>query len=239
MQRIARAVLFSTSLLSAAGCAVVEPAPGPESLTKQDGSNVATGPTVDEGLPDGEPADPVGVDLGGADAAGTFPSLTVCDLRKLKINEVQTAGPNGATDEFVELFNPCSGAVSLSGGKIVYRAATSGGDTFTFATFAGETIPARGYFVVANGNFTGTSNIKPFEGGGGMAVAAGGVALKDATDVVVDSMGWGTATNAFVEGSPCGAPTSGQSAARSSDGFDYDVNATDWKLSTPTPGAAN
>ncbi len=212
------------------GCATVEPAP--RAGTDADlALFTAPGPGLDDAAADLLPSD-------GAHGDGPGAALNLCDLHKLKINEVQTAGAAGATDEFVELYNPCSGSVALAGGRLVYRSATTGSDTSTFATFAGVSIPGHGYFVVANGAFSGTSNIKPFDAGG-MAVPAGAVALKDSLDAIVDSVGWGTAVNAFVEGHACGMPGTGESAARSSDGLDHDDNATDFKVGTPSPGAAN
>jgi hypothetical protein len=184
---------------------------------------------------------PVGGDDGSTDASVDMSSnnINLCDMHKVKINELSTGGTGGATDEYVELYNPCSADVSLLGAKLVYRAATSGGDNFTFATFASQNIPAKGYFVVANGNFTGTADIKPFQGGGGMAVAGGGVALRDGQDAVIDSVGWGTAVNAYVEGTVAPAPPTSQSIARTPNGTDSNNNASDFQLATLTPGAAN
>jgi len=178
-------------------------------------------------------------DLASTDTSDSGGGLSVCDLHKLRINELQTAGTSAATDEFIELFNPCAAAVSLAGGKLVYRAYASGGDNFVFYTFGNLNVPAHGYFVVANGGFPGTADLKPFQTGGGMAAAGGGVALKDQADNVVDSVGWGTAVNAFVEGSVPAAPAGGQALARASDGVDSDDNLADFVLVAPTPGAAN
>lgn len=192
-----------------------------------DGAHVAQGPGADTDA----------ATFDAADAAGN--TLNLCDVHKLKINELSTGGTNGSTDEFIELYNPCSATVSLLGATLVYRASTSGGDNFTFATFPSMSVPSHGYFVVANGNFTGTADMKPFQGGGGMAVAGGGIALRDAQDAVVDSIGWGTAVNAFVEGTVAPAPSTTQTLARTPNGTDTNNNLADFALATPTPGAAN
>ena len=176
---------------------------------------------------------------GGTASDASSSTLNVCDVHKVKINELSTGGSNGATDEFIEIYNPCSGSVSLLGSKLVYRASTSGGDNFTFATFASVSVPAHGYFVVANGNFAGTGDIKPFQGGGGMAVAGGGIALRDAQDAVVDSVAWGTAVNAYVENHVAPAPSTTQTLARTPNGTDTNDNAADFALATATPGAGN
>ena len=54
-------------------------------------------------------------------------------------------------------------------------------------------------------------------------------------------MGWGTATNTFVQGEPAPAPQAGQSIARIPDGHDTGDNSADFKLKSAatTPGAAN
>ena len=78
----------------------------------------------------------------------------------------------------------------------------------------------------------------------GLASAAGGVALRDASGGVIDSVGWGTATNAFVETATAAAPpiaaAPGTSGARSPDGHDTNDNSADFAVDdTPSPGAAN
>jgi len=76
------------------------------------------------------------------------------------------------------------------------------------------------------------------------AATAGGLGLRDASGTLVDSVGYGTATNAFVEGSAAPAPPAaaapGKSAGRKPDGHDTDDNAADFSvLTSPTPGASN
>ena len=78
----------------------------------------------------------------------------------------------------------------------------------------------------------------------GLAAAGGGVALRDGDGSVVDSVGWGTATNAFVEGTPTAAPATtaapGTSAARLPNGHDTNDNSADFGAATPpTPKASN
>jgi hypothetical protein len=73
-----------------------------------------------------------------------------------------------------------------------------------------------------------------------MAAAGGGVALLDGSGNTVDSVGYGTAANAYVEGSAAPAPPSGQSIARQPNGHDGNNNASDFSVAaTPSPGAAN
>jgi hypothetical protein len=69
------------------------------------------------------------------------------------------------------------------------------------------------------------------------------VAIKDADGNIVDSVGWGDATNAFVEGTtapaPPVAPAPGKSDARHPNGHDTNVNSTDFTIGDPTAGASN
>jgi hypothetical protein len=61
---------------------------------------------------------------------------------------------------------------------------------------------------------------------------------------VVDAVGWGTATNALVEGTPAAAPPStaapGSSIQRLPDGHDTNVNSADFAVTaTASPKAHN
>jgi hypothetical protein len=73
-----------------------------------------------------------------------------------------------------------------------------------------------------------------------LATAGGGVALRDPSGNIVDRVGYGTATNTFVEGTTAAAPGSGHSVGRRPDGMDTAHNSSDFvSITTPTPGAAN
>jgi predicted extracellular nuclease len=231
------AILCGSALLPASvlapsfGCASVEPLAIADRGEEDLAGSITKGPAPDDlGAPPDAAQAPS--DLGGS-------ALTVCDLNKLRINELSTGGAGGATDEFVELYNPCSAAVSLASAKLIYRAATSASDTYTLVTFAAQTVPSHGWFLVANSGYAGTADVKPFTGGSGLAVAGGGVALESSAGGIIDSVGWGTATNIFVEGTVAPAPTSTQTLGRKSDGVDSNDNAADFELGTATPSATN
>ena len=76
---------------------------------------------------------------------------------------------------------------------------------------------------------------------GGFASTGGAVALRVAGGATVDAVGWGDATNAFVEGTPAPAPAARSSLERrpggaSGNGADTNDNALDWIVQpTPTP----
>jgi hypothetical protein len=77
-----------------------------------------------------------------------------------------------------------------------------------------------------------------------IAATGGGVALRDSAGAIVDSIGYGDAVNAFVEGHAASAPPAttapGSSAVRLPDGHDTNDNAADFSVSaSPTPGSSN
>jgi hypothetical protein len=156
----------------------------------------------------------------------------------VKINEIQTGGTS-ALEEFVELYNTCPDRpFDLSGYSLVYRAA-AGTSEFIRVAFTGATIPAnKPYYVCANTAFTGQADVRYTDG---LAADGGGLALRGSDGHTLDSVGWGTATNAFVEGAPATAPQPSQSITRVPDGHDTDDNSADFivRASTTTPGGPN
>jgi hypothetical protein len=76
----------------------------------------------------------------------------VCDI---VLSEVAAAGPNGAGDEFVELYNASPAAVPIGGWKLQYRAATGTTYMSLVTVPVGKAIPAHGYFLIASGSATG------------------------------------------------------------------------------------
>ncbi len=185
----------------------------------------------------GPPADLVSVN----DLAAPAADMTgVCGVNQIVINEVQMAGNGGASDEWVELFNPCSSAASLTGWKIVYRAASNSTTDTVLANLSG-TLAANSYLLAANSGYAGgNADITPLSGSG-MSSTAGGVGLRDSSNNLIDSVAWGTGTtNGFQESSSVSAPPSASSIARSPNGRDTNMNSVDFVvLSPPTPRAAN
>jgi hypothetical protein len=143
----------------------------------------------------------------------------------------------------VELTNTASVAADIGGWKVVYRSASGTSET-TLATIpAGTTLAPGGFYLLGGGSYGGASTPdQTFSAG--LAATGGGIAVRDSSGALVDSVGWGTATNAFVESSPASAPPAtespGASIARIPDGRDTNANAADFAVtSTATPRAAN
>ena len=168
-------------------------------------------------LPDGGPAD--------ADPD--------CGVR---INEVQTAGAGGASDEFIELYNTCDTALDLDGNELVYRSA-AGITDLHFLHFGHSMIPAHGFLVCGQSAFTGKADLVYKSQ---MSSDGGGLAIRDGNGAVIDSMGYGTAMNAFVMQMPAAAPPAGRSVERLPDGHRSGRSAHDFQIGAlPTPGQPN
>ena len=168
--------------------------------------------------------------------AGSGGSASIC------INEFSVGVEGALGDEFVEIVNVGTAAADLSGWKLVYRSGAGTSDVSLGTLADGTTLAAGGFFLFGGSGYSGAHPAdKSFSAG--LASTAGGVAIKDADGNIVDSVGWGDATNAFVEGTAAAAPTiapaPGKSDARHPNGHDTDANSADFAIGDPTPGASN
>ena len=161
----------------------------------------------------------------------------------IRVNEFMTGSTGAASNEFVELVNVGAAAADVGGFKVAYRSAAGTSDT-TLATIPdGTTIPAGGFYLLGGSGYLG-SQTPDQTFSASLAATGGGLAVRDATGAILDSVGYGEATNAFVEGHPAAAPPAtaapGSSADRIPDGHDTNDNAADFSVSaTPSPKAAN
>jgi hypothetical protein len=76
----------------------------------------------------------------------------VCDV---VISELAAAGPNGAGDEFVELYNGGPTVIALGGWKLQYRSSAGASYSAIDTIPAGDTIAPHGYYLLASGTATG------------------------------------------------------------------------------------
>ncbi|MDQ3179126.1 MAG: lamin tail domain-containing protein, partial [Acidobacteriota bacterium] len=163
------------------------------------------------------------------------------------ISQFQVTGDtpgNPSNDEFIELHNISSNGVDLNGYRLVYRSATGTNDVAFVAWSTGTMIPAGGYYLIAATSYNGatTPNItyNPTTCMCSMSASGGGLAIRNGalnTGVIIDSVGYGTATNAFIETAPAtAAPTTGDnSKARLTNGCqDTDNNSNDFATLTPS-----
>ena len=157
----------------------------------------------------------------------------------LVVSEVQTGGAS-ASDEFVEIANQGSAPADLLGLEVVY--ATSSGSTVTRkATWAVSVTLGPGQrFLLGNGSGV-FGSVADATYSGGFAATGGAVALRVVGGSAIDAVGWGDATNAFVEGTTAPAPPAGSSLERLPGGAagnatDTNANAQDWFVQgAPSP----
>ncbi|MDR2997489.1 MAG: ExeM/NucH family extracellular endonuclease, partial [Microbacterium sp.] len=169
------------------------------------------------------------------------------------INEAYLSGGSAGAafvNKFVELYNPTSAPVSLSGMSLQYRSATGTGAANGVVPLTGA-IPAKGYYLVqggsngANGSALptpdATGSLNPSGTTGTLALVKGTTAVSLPTGSVVggdvvDLLGYGT-SNTF-ETAVAKAPT-GNTDVKSlnrTGGADTDDNSKDFSLSaTITP----
>jgi hypothetical protein len=191
-------------------------------LLLDSGRDVNVLPTGDSSPVDGA----TGNDSGGTGCTGA-----------IVINELKTGGATDLTDEFVELYNPNSCAVPLSGWALKYEAASGAAGGAGYVFVAGDSIPAQGYFLLGSSTFSGKTDATLING----LAAAGQVGLIDDKKAIIDGVAYGTVTGGtYGEKQSAAAPAAGKSIGRSPNGKDTDSNSADFKvLTSPSPGAAN
>ncbi|WP_106212785.1 ExeM/NucH family extracellular endonuclease [Glaciihabitans tibetensis] len=167
------------------------------------------------------------------------------------INEAYlNGGSAGATylNKFVELYNPTTAAIDLSGMSLQYRPATRTDDPSGVVALTG-TIPAGGYYLIKGSSNAANGATLPTEdatfgpsfaaGGGTIFLAAQTTALTApatgslvGNPAIVDLLGYGT-SNTF-EGTAATAASVTSSLNRAA-AVDTDVNSADFTTMAPTP----
>ena len=203
----------------------------------------------------GDAAVPDASDAGDAsDASDATPCTPV-----LEVNEVQTDGPLGPSDEFVELRNgaPCGG--SLDGWSLLYSSASGSSPNVLWTGQAGDSVGAldAGGYVLLGGYIFQTPDGGVVTGristdvNGSLSENGGGVGLFSPNNTLIDGVAYATITtptHPFIRpatapdggpSTPAPNPPTGKSIARTPDGFNTNTNATDFQIATPTPGRSN
>jgi hypothetical protein len=154
----------------------------------------------------------------------------------LVISEFRTRGPNGATDEFVELFNKSAVPITLTGYRLMVSDSSGGTKPLAQITQTVVLQPRQFYLLVNSLGYSGATSLNnsyveniPDDGG---------IALLTPGNAIVDQVGM-SATSAYLEGAPL-APTltnvnqsyernnGGCAATKDTDDndFDFRFNAT-------------
>ena len=148
-----------------------------------------------------------------------------------------TGSTGAASNEFVELFNAGSSAADVGGFKVAYRSSAGTSDITLVTIPAGTSIPAGGFYLLGGSGYLG-SHAADQSFSASLASTGGGIAVRDATGGILDSVGYGDTTNAFVEAHPTTAPPTtaapGSSSGRIPDGHDTNDNAADFSVERDT-----
>jgi uncharacterized protein len=159
------------------------------------------------------------------------------------ISEFRVRGPNGGSDEFVELYNLSGSPVDISGWKL--QGSNNAGTVSTRATVpSGKIIGSGCHYLFTNSSTSGG----PYSGAvpGDQTYATGitddgGIAIIKLDSTIVDQVGLSTGS-AYKEGTPLPS-LGGTNASRgyerkpgdgSGSGTDTDNNATDFQVLTPS-----
>ena len=188
-----------------------------------------------------------------------FASFSAFAQTRLVISQMYGGGGNtGApfTYDFLELYNPTSAAISLSGLSIQYAAATSAswnsvalpadtvqpGHYYLIQAAAGTTVTGAplsavaDFVITANGS---TGNQLNFSATAGkVVIARGTTALSTAcpdASLYVDLIGFGTTANCFEGAGPAAAPSNTTADIRTNVNVDSINNLADFTTGAPTP----
>ena len=159
----------------------------------------------------------------------------------LLISEVVTGGAS-ASDEFIELTNAGSSTLDLSGFEVAY-ASSAGASATRRAGWSVPTPlgPGRHVLVANSAGIYAPGADATYTAG--ISATGGAVVVRPAGGDPIDAVGWGDATNSFVEGAAVDAPPAGSSIERRPGGSagnvtDTNNNAADW-LVNPSPNPEN
>ena len=149
------------------------------------------------------------------------------------VAEVVTGG-GSASDEYVEITNASGASVDLGGLELAY--VTASGSTVTRkATWTSpRPLDPGAHLLVANaaGSYAPLADATY---SGGLAATGGALVVRPVGGTAMDAVGWGDASNEFVEGLAAAAPPAGSSIERrpggtAGNGVDTNDNAADWAV---------
>jgi DNA/RNA endonuclease YhcR with UshA esterase domain len=129
----------------------------------------------------------------------------------LLVGEVVTGGPTGS-DEYVELYNAGDAPAALDGLELVYATATGKTVTRKHDWSQGQ-VAAGSRVLLANVDGAHAADADHVYSGG-LSATGGSLVLRHVGGPVIDSLSWGDADSAFVEGTPGVAPQPGSSLER-------------------------
>ena len=149
----------------------------------------------------------------------------------LLLAEVVTGG-GSASDEFVEIVNVGGVPVDLNGIELAYASAAGTSATRKILWSVSRVLDPGRRLLAANASGVFAS-VADATWSSGIAATGGALVLRTTGGTVIDAVGWGDATNAWVEGGAAVAPPASSSIERRPGGdlgnaTDSNDNATDW-----------
>jgi hypothetical protein len=216
---------------------------------------------------DGAQSNPVSVSIGGVAPTPTptpaptpSPSPTPTPLpspessSQIVISQIFGGGGNSGApfrNDFIEIFNRSTSAVTLTGWSVQYASATASTWSVTPLT-AVTLLPGQYYLIQESSGGTNGTNLPTPDATGTIAMAAGSgkVALvRNSTPLagscpndpnIVDLAGYGSTANCFRGSAPAGAASNTNALLRLANGCqDLRNNATDFALGPPNPRNTN
>ena len=181
----------------------------------------------------GVSSDAQNTEVSGAEANFASPHLV--------ISQFQVGSAASFNDEFIELHNTSSSSVDLNGYRVVYRSSSGTNDVAFVEWNTSTIIPAGGYYLITSTNYDGAvpGNISynPTTCSCSMSGTSGGLAIRFGalnSGVVIDSVGYGSASNIFVETTPAATAPNDAGNARKTNGCqDTDNNLNDFQILNP------
>ena len=174
--------------------------------------------------------------------ANLFPDSLKLASAALVINEIDYDTPGGSdTAEFIEILNPGSNAVDLSGYRIELVDGARGSPYESYTP--GGQLGAGKYLVIGDSAVLsplGADVVQETLTSGGLQQGPDAVRIvKIADDTVVDAVQYEGTADGSGEGASAPSDTASKSIGRCPNGGDTNDNAADFAVMTPTPGAAN
>lgn len=129
------------------------------------------------------------------------PSPTISNANHLVISEIQLTGGSGFSgNDFIEIYNPTSQAVDISGWGL--RKSNSSGTESSIIQFdSGSTIPARGFFLWMSTSYLNPP-VTPDATTGNFISDNNSIVLRNNSGANVDAVTWESNPNSFGEGTP-------------------------------------
>lgn len=162
---------------------------------------------------------------------------------EILITEIQIAAAKSSNHDFIELFNPTTNIIDISGFQLKKKTAT--GKEYSIRILPEESILlSKSYFLWTNSSYASSTQIPANSTSTQTLAKNNSIALLDKNKSIIDAVAWGTSTNPFVETVPFPEnPDENRNLGRKIDNnqnyIDTNDNSQDFELQNPTPKEKN